>query len=139
MVLSEDMDSKRIVDLSKSGNGTFSVKYDAAHPDDKGVVARYALKLPRIRRGVYYQSYWWPAGGNRVYPHYVRARQDGRVDILEVDDKHPDRGAEGGVFAIFEKADGDYVAVLPLAGSALYAWLSVKGGEWVPTAKKVMK
>lgn len=126
-------------DLSKKNAGIKILDNYAGKPDKLGVLGQYHLLLPAFTRGVYYQGYWWPSGGNRVYPHVIKPNDNGTVDVLEVDEKEKNKGAEGGIFAILEKKNGEYLAILPFAGTKVYSWFSMAGGELVKTDERTME
>ena len=122
-------DAAKTVDMAAKPDGEFILTAAKLKPDAQGVLAAFDLKLPAIRRGLYFQSYWWPAGANRVYGHVLTPTADGKVNIGEVKEKS---GSEGGLFAVFERSEGGYFALLPLAGDQAYAWLAAEGGSFVP-------
>lgn len=123
----------KTINLADKAAGEFVLAADKLVPDGQGVLAKFDLVLPAFKRAVYYQGGWWPAGGNRVYSHLLTPSGGGKIDIREVNEKI---GPEGGLFAIFEKTDGRYLALLPLAGDHAYAWLDSEGGKLVKRADR---
>lgn len=107
------------VDLRNAqGSGVEILEDFDEDADRHGVMAMFTLALPEFDKAVYYSGGWWPAGGNRVYPTVCR-------DFTEV--------PEGGLFSLIKLRDGDYLAILPLAGRQAYAWF--QGGEAQPRLK----
>ena len=101
------------IDLRNAQGSGVEVLEDFDEDADRhGVMAMLTLALPEFDKAVYYSGGWWPAGGNRVYPTVCR-------DFSEV--------PEGGVFSLIKLRDGDYLAILPLAGKQAYAWF--QGGD----------
>ncbi len=99
------------MDLRDSLEGIRVLESFSGRPDERGVMEELELALPEYDRGVYYQSGWWPGGGNRVYPHIMGNDELG----------------EGGIFMLLELRSGRYLAVLPLCGDIAYAWLASSG------------
>ena len=109
-----------------TGTGVNVLRNYSGRPDKWGIFESPEVVLPTYKRGVYYASPWWPAGGNRG-----RAFPFGRLSDLRKPGAEfgPKRGkrrtAEGGFFLILELARGDYVALLPVAGNTLYSWFDI--------------
>jgi len=112
------------LDLTVADEGMLNLNGFEGSPDEYGVFETYALKLPEFSRAVYYQGYWWPSGGNRVYAHIVEKNEEhARIGDLSAS------GPEGGIFLLLELNDGRYMAVLPLVGTKAYAWLDASEGS----------
>ncbi|MDR1279929.1 MAG: raffinose synthase [Opitutaceae bacterium] len=105
-----------------SGNGAVAtIALRAALPDANGLLHRAALALPEWKRCCYYAPFQrhainpaldlWPEGYNQCHPLPLRS-----ADALH-------QAKRGGMFALFELAGGDYLALLPLAGMTSAAWL----------------
>jgi len=99
------------LDISSVRSGVKVLKGYSGVPDRQGVLEYYDLKLPEIKRAVYYRGKWWPYGGNRVYGEVLNRES-----------------LEGGIFSILELKTGDYLAVLPLCGEQAYAWFAPENG-----------
>lgn len=95
----------------------------AAIPDDGGVFYSTPLALPRWRRCCYYAPFQrhainpaldlWPEGYNQCHPLPLRST----AELHNA--KH------GGMFALFQLEDGDYLALLPLVG--MHSVASLRG------------
>lgn len=90
-----------------------------ATPDERGVLARFALELPPFERACYWASF-------QKYdpmPEHQGAYPDGtnRVQALRVAD-FADL-TEGGIFALLQLQSGEFLALLPLCGPQSAAWL----------------
>jgi hypothetical protein len=100
------------IDLDSLGaGGVYTINLRHAIPDQHGVHLERNLSIGEVEFAVAYAGEWWPAGGNRVYPHVSK----GRVDV-----------PEGTLFLLVRK-EGQYLALLPLGDEDAYAWLG--GGE----------
>jgi hypothetical protein len=102
-----------VLDLTGSCEGTKVLEAYSGTPDSHGVLETYGLVVPPFKRGVYYRGPWWPYGGNRVSGQIITKPE----------------GQEGGIFLLLELEDGRYLSVLPLGGTAAYAWLSPRDGQ----------
>ena len=100
-------------------------------PDADGVLKRFELLLPPLRRGCYFSADGldvtrWPAFANRVLPwtfkrnvkHLVSKRYPPRPSVREM-------SRLGGLFALAELTDGRYLAILPMAAARTMSWLLV--------------
>jgi hypothetical protein len=94
-----------------SSSGVYTVVLNHVDPDRHGVHLQRPLLIGNVDLAVAYPSQWWPAGGNRVYPHVLKS--------LSVT-------PEGTIFLLIRQTSGTYLALLPMAGRESYAWL---GGE----------
>ncbi len=101
------------IDLDKlSSGGVYTTNLRHAIPNQHGVHIERSLSVRDVEFAVAYAGAWWPAGGNRVYPHVSK----GGVNILE-----------GTLFLLIRKNEGQYLALLPLGDDDAYAWLG--GGD----------
>ena len=97
--------------------GVYTIHLRHAIPNEHGVHFERNLFIREVEFAVAYAGEWWPAGGNRVYPHVSK----GGVKI-----------PEGTVFLLIRKKDGQYLALLPLGDEDAYAWL---GGREKPAIR----
>jgi hypothetical protein len=101
------------IDLDRlAAGGVYSVNLRHAIPNEHGVHLQRNLSIGEVEFAVAYAGEWWPAGGNRVYPHVSK----GAVNI-----------PEGTLFLLIRKKEGQYLALLPLGDDDAYAWLG--GGD----------
>jgi hypothetical protein len=101
------------IELDKlSSGGVYSTNLRHAIPNQHGVHIERNLSIREVDFAVAYAGGWWPAGGNRVYPHVSKSG----VDI-----------PEGTLFLLIRKKEGQYLALLSLGDNDAYAWLG--GGE----------
>jgi len=109
-----------------TGTGVNVLRNYNGHPDKWGIFESPEVAVPPYRRGVYYASPWWPAGGNRGRAFPFVQLSDLRKPGAEFGPKKGRaRTAEGGFFLILELARGDYLAVLPMGGNTLYSWFDI--------------
>jgi hypothetical protein len=95
-----------------TGTGVHSTLLLHAIPNKHGVHLQRSLTVSGVERAVAFAGEWWPAGGNRVYPHVVS-----RAETIP----------EGAIFLLFQQKSGEYLALLPMANTESYAWLSGDG------------
>jgi hypothetical protein len=101
------------IDLDKlSSGGVYTTNLRHAIPNQHGVHLERSLSVRDVEFAVAYAGAWWPAGGNRVYPHVSK----GGVNI-----------PEGTLFLLIRRNEGQYLALLPLGDDDAYAWLG--GGD----------
>lgn len=91
-----------------SDAGIYTTRLRHAIPNEHGVHLERGLSIRDVEYAVAYAGQWWPAGGNRVYPHVAK----GAVDA-----------PEGTLFLLIKKKDGTYIALLPAGDQDAYAWL----------------
>ena len=106
--------NRNLLDLRRAPSESRVLRAYSGTPDPAGVMEKYKLQLPAIKRGIYYRGFWWPYGGNRMRGTVFTTPQ----------------GEEGGAYLLLELADGGYLAVLPLCGEKAYSWLSPENGEF---------
>jgi hypothetical protein len=92
--------------------GVYTTTLRHAIPSEHGIHLERSLSIGEVEFAVAYAGQWWPAGGNRVYPHV----SNGVVDA-----------PEGTLFLLIRKKERDYMALLPLGDEEAYAWLG--GGK----------
>lgn len=107
-------------------SGVKVLKSYSGKPDQEGIFENYTLKLPDYTHGTYYGSPWWPSGGNRGRPFSFNKLSDLRAKGAEFGEKNGQlRIAEGGFFTLLKLADGDSLALLPIAGNTAYSWFDI--------------
>lgn len=94
-------------------------------PDREGLLFSRRLNLPEWVRCCYYAPFQrhainptldlWPEGYNQCHPLPIRSEAE------------LGRAKRGGMFVVFELADGSYLALLPLVGAETVAWLRGDG------------
>lgn len=88
--------------------GIYTTRLRHAVPNEHGVHLERSLSVREVEFAVAYAGQWWPAGGNRVYPHVSK----GAIDA-----------PEGTLFLLIKKKQGRYLALLPMGDDNAYAWL----------------
>ncbi|AHF91725.1 raffinose synthase [Opitutaceae bacterium TAV5] len=99
----------------------FIISLHNAVPRADGLLAAAPVILPAWSTCCYYAPFQrhainpdldlWPEGYNQCHP----------LPLRSADELH--HAKRGGMFALFELAEGDYLALLPLAGMRSVAWL----------------
>ncbi|WP_052823317.1 Sip1-related alpha-galactosidase [Neotamlana sedimentorum] len=98
--------------------GVITVAKQELTPDSTGVIAEIPLGFPEYNRGIYYRPFSKKlAAGNRVEPLWFN-------DVSELDGyKHQkprmDSHINLGAFMMLQKANGDYLALLPLVSNRI--------------------
>jgi len=111
-------ETRSTLSLVDARSGVEILRRDSASPDDQGIIHRYALALPEYDVGCYWQARPgpWYHGTNHMRPKAFQ---------------QPGGLAEGGFFLVLRLKAGDYLAVLPLAGSVTMSWLSPEPERFV--------
>ena len=134
---------KDIIELKgKSGAGIVTRAMKTQHADQSGVLNRYELKLPAYTKGIYSSSDgnydYFQIGGNRVLPWFFtpstlkRLFEEPAYGIRDWE-KHKLNIKSGGMrgisrygfYLMLELADGQCMAILPLASTRAVSWLHV--------------
>ncbi|HEY9249722.1 MAG TPA: raffinose synthase, partial [Rariglobus sp.] len=108
--------------LTESTVHVFTTQLRMDAPDENGLLFSSTVSLPAWHKCVYYAPFQrhainpgldlWPEGYNQCHP-------------LPIDDLA--KAKRGGLFAVFELAGGDFLALLPLVGMRSAAWLRGDG------------
>ena len=99
-------------------------------PDDSGILERYRVALPEYDRACYFSrdrrgANPWPDGANRKLPWVARGHLKNL--FAEGNQPNPTVGPPNrqACFAIFQLADGDFLAIVPIAAPRTASWLYV--------------
>ncbi len=103
------------LDLTRAATGSLELDLDGAKPDGRGVLADRSLVLPAFDEAILYAADWWPGGGNRLYPRFFGSGV-------------PQSAWTGGALLLLRLKDGDYLAMLPVAGDQTSAWIDATDG-----------
>ncbi|RRJ97078.1 raffinose synthase [Opitutaceae bacterium TAV4] len=113
------------IPVDAGGEGVFTIRLRNVLPDANGFIHSQSVRLPRWKRCCYYAPFQrhainpaldlWPEGYNQCHPLPIRS------------DAELQQAKRGGLFALFELADGSFLALLPLAGMKSAAWLCGNG------------
>ena len=116
----------RSLDLSSlNKNGLISLEKQALTPDPKGIIAEINLKLPEFKKGIYYRPFSSKtASGNRVEPLWFE--HIAQLDSYELKKPRIDNYMNLGTFMMLKKADGQYLALLPLVSNRIGNTFSVR-------------
>ncbi len=116
-----------LLDLRRLSSGVHVLPGFAGRPDRAGVLARLPVALPDVRAICHFAAF-------QRHDPMRQARQEqaigggaNRVQGLRID--RWSAAIEGGLFAILELADGDWLALLPIAGDRAMAWLAPDGDQ----------
>lgn len=115
------------IDTTRAKEGVFSLPPKLRRPDDAGVLMQRKLALPPANAICHYTAF-------QRHDPMRQARQDqsigggaNRVQGLRIE--RWSETIEGGLFAILQLEDGDWLVVLPIAGRKSLAWLAPDGND----------
>jgi len=116
---------KSIVFDGLASKGVLTLNKQQLVPNKEGIIAEIKLELPKYKKGIYYRPFSKKlAAGNRVEPLWFDA-------ISELDSyiKQPPRMDDFmnlGTFMMLQKANGQYLALLPLVSNRIGNTFSIQ-------------
>lgn len=111
------------LDLTRTFRSVFSINDFAGSPGGShGVLATINLKLPEARVISHFAAYQRHDPPRQPRSDHSIGGGSNRVQGLRITQWH--QAIEGGVFAVMELQDGDWLALLPIAGPQSLAWLA---------------
>ena len=103
------------IDLTNADQGLSMLDDFSGSPDQDGVLAERRLKLPEIAHICHYAADQRREPGEETPPDEVIGGRANRAHCLHIDGW--DETIEGGLFAVLELVNGDWMVVLPVAGT----------------------
>jgi hypothetical protein len=115
------------IDIKTPQEGVFSLPAKCRKPDEAGVLTQMMLAHPPARAICHYTAF-------QRHDPMRQARQDqsigggaNRVQGLRIE--RWSEAIEGGLFAVLQLEDGDWLVLLPIAGRKSLAWLAPEGED----------
>jgi hypothetical protein len=113
-----------VLDASHS-KGIITLQKQALTPDEDGVIAEMKLELPIYQKGIYYRPFSYKiAAGNRMEPLWFE--NIAQLDAFELTQPRMDDHINLGAFMMLQKADGKYLALLPLVSNRVGNTFSIR-------------